>query len=149
MLCFLNKLNRKAICNHFLQIVQKMQNLPSFDSQVSSSTDFVGGGTSFLQQTWLPDGHTAVSALIKRPCVVMPEFSLPFNLSKHWPFSTHRKPSFLNSGSEHSRMTFISLQHSPLSGHMPCSAWASISWISSLTVSLFFWQLSLATHLTP
>ena len=121
--------------------------VPLWDSQVLSSAVFVGGGLSFLQQTWFSDWHSAVSALIKTPSWIILDVSLPFNLSKHFPFSTHLKPSFLNSGSKHFLMMFFSLQHTPSSGHIPNSALAWIREKSSLIVRVFCWHLPLDTHL--
>ena len=133
--------------------------MPSLASQFSFLATLVAGALSFLQQTWFSEGHWALSALIKTfPLILMPDFSLPSSLSKHWPFSTHLKPSSLNSGSEQSRTISRSWQHWPgcfaalgsfpaCGGHFDSSAVAAIRSESLLRVRSLTGHLSFTTHL--
>ena len=87
--------------------------MPSWSSHFSSFANSSFGFSSFLQQIWFFDGHLPSSALMKTSLNLTPEFDFPPNLSKHWPFSTHLKPSFLNSGSEQSWIILASWQQAP------------------------------------
>ena len=87
--------------------------MPSWSSHVSIFANSSFGFSSFLQQIWFFDGHLPSSDLMKTSLNLTPDFDFPPNLSKHWPFSTHLKPSFLNSVSEQSWITLSSWQQTP------------------------------------
>ena len=101
-------------CHNSKEIFSRQNvKMPSWSSHVSIFANSSFGFSSFLQQIWFFDGHLPSSDLMKTSLNLTPDFDFPPNLSKHWPFSTHLKPSFLNSVSEQSWITLSSWQQTP------------------------------------